>query len=602
MRAAVSRVFPWTRGLQGLVARGLPCMPSLQAQRLLSTHTTLLHAGSQLPVGAIRPGEEDRIVRSPWPDVAIPEVNLADYVWENVDQYSDNTALVCGMTGRQYTYGLARGMATKFGSALARLGARRGDVLGMVLPNIPEFPIAFLGAVGAGLTVTTANPTYRPEEVARQLELSGARFVVTLPMFLPNVKQAAELCGGIEQIIVIGAEDLPQDCLSFSSVITGDDGGLYSSNRAGADPHTDIVAMPFSSGTTGPPKGVCLTHFNLVANCVQIGAKSVMPEVLLDWVKDGEQETVLAVLPFFHIYSMELIMLLNMRLGSKIITLPKFEPEMYLKALVQFKPTLLHLVPPLVQFLAATPVVKAQHLASVKVVTGGAAPFGPALIEMFMKKVSPNVIEFREGFGMTESSPCTQLQPGEGAVIGGCGNCVPNTIAKVVDIETGELVGPEEQGELCVSGPQVMLGYYRNKAATAETLIDGWLHTGDIAVVDSTGQFTIVDRLKELIKVKGLQVSPSELEDLIRRHPGVLDVAVVGVPDERMGESPRAYVIRRNTQVEEQSIVDYVAERVAPHKRLEQGCMFVESLPKNQTGKLLRRELKAQVFKGSFGY
>ena len=203
---------------------------------------------------------------------------------------------------------------------------------------------------------------------------------------------------------------------------------------------------------------------------------------------------------------------------------------------------------------------------------------------------------------MTESSPCTQLQPGKDAVLGGCGNCVPNTIAKLVNIETGQLVGPGEQGELCVSGPQVMLGYYKNTSSTAETLIDGWLHTGDIAVADESGQFVIVDRLKELIKVKGLQVSPSELEDLIRRHPGVLDVAVVGVPDERVGESPRAYVIPRNANVEEQSIVEYVAERVAPHKRLGEGVMFVESLPKNQTGKLLRRELKAQVFKGSFGY
>ena len=396
---------------------------------------------------------------------------------------------------------------------------------------------------------------------------------------------------------------MPEDCLGFGPLVMGDAGDLYAVNRAdGFDPHDDIVAMPFSSGTTGPPKGVCLSHFNLVANCVQIGAKDVMPPCLLDWVKDQEQETILAVLPFFHIYSMELIMLLNMRLGNKIVTLPKFEPEMYIKALVQYKPTLLHLVPPLVQFLAATPVVKSQYLSSVKVVTGGAAPFGPALIEMFMKKVEPHVIEFREGFGMTESSPCTQLQPGEGAVLGGCGNCVPNTIAKLIDIETGNLVGPGEQGELCVSGPQVMLGYYKNQSSTDETLIDGWLHTGDIAVADESGQFVIVDRLKELIKVKGMQVSPSELEDLIRRHPGVLDVAVVGVPDERLGESPRAYVIPRNANVEAQSIVDYVAERVAPHKRLGEGVMFVESLPKNQTGKLLRRELKAQVFKGSFGY
>merc|ERR1719219_617269 len=211
-----------------------------------------------------------------------------------------------------------------------------------------------------------------------------------------------------------------------------------------------------------------------------------------------------------------------------------------------------------------------------------------------MEKVAPHVIEFREGFGMTETSPLTHLQPEEGAVLGGCGCPVSNTIAKIIDVETGDLLEAGQSGELCVSGPQVMKGYYNNIEATKKTIIDGWLHTGDIAVYDETKQFVIVDRLKELIKVKGLQVSPSELEDLIRRHPGV--------PDERLGESPRAYVIPRNANVEAQSIVDYVAERVAPHKRLGEGVMFVESLPKNQTGKLLRRELKAQVFKGSFGY
>ena len=159
-----------------------------------------------------------------------------------------------------------------------------------------------------------------------------------------------------------------------------------------------------------------------------------------------------------------------------------------------------------------------------------------------------------------------------------------------------------QDGELCVAGPQIMKGYYRNEKATRKTVIDGWLHTGDIARYTDDKQFFIVDRLKELIKVKGLQVAPSELEDLIRRHPGVNDVAVVGVPDERAGELPRAYVVRKNRNVTEQSIVDFVAERVAPHKKLGAGVMFVETLPKNQTGKILRRELKAQVFKGSFGY
>merc|ERR1711962_10870 len=171
-----------------------------------------------------------------------------------------------------------------------------------------------------------------------------------------------------------------------------------------------------------------------------------------------------------------------------------------------------------------------------------------------------------------------------------------------IDIDTGAALGVGQEGELCVAGPQVMKGYYRNEKATKETVIKGWLHTGDVAKYDENGQFYIVDRLKELIKVKGLQVAPSELEDLIRRHPGVNDVAVVGVPDERSGELPRAYVVRKTRGTLETDIIDWVKERAAPHKHLAAGCMFVETLPKNQTGKILRRELKAQVFKGSFGY
>lgn len=569
--------------------------------RSIATSAKLPHAGSPLPTGMIRPGDEDLIVRSPWPQVDIPETNLANFVWENMEHYADKEALVCGMTGRSYSFAMAHGMAKKFGSALLRMGGRKGDVFGMVLPNIPEFPIAFLGAAGVGITVTTMNPSYRPEEIAKQLENSGAKFVLTIGMFLQNVKQAADIYKGIEKIIVLGMEETPSSCISFQDLVVGDDGSLYDQDKT-CDPHNDVVVMPFSSGTTGPPKGVCLTHYNLVANCIQAKLPGVMPLALKNMLDHGVQETTVAVLPFFHIYSMELIMLLNLRIGTKIVTLPKFEPEMYLKSLVTYKPTVLNLVPPLVGFLATQPVVKATHLSSVKVVTGGAAPFGPALIEKFMEKVAPNVIEFREGFGMTESSPLTHIQPEEGAVLGGCGCPVSNTIAKVIDTETGALLGPGEAGELCVSGPQVMKEYFNNSEATNKTIIDGWLHTGDIATYDESKQFVIVDRLKELIKVKGLQVSPSELEDLIRRHPGVLDVAVVGVPDERLGESPRAYVIRKNVNVSEQSIIDYVADKVAPHKKLEQGVMFVDSLPKNQTGKILRRELKAQVFKGSFGY
>merc|ERR1711936_206604 len=267
-------------------------------------------------------------------------------------------------------------------------------------------------------------------------------------------------------------------------------------------------------------------------------------------------------------------------------TLPKFDPELYLKALVTYKPTVLNLVPPLVSYMGTNQKVKSQHLASVKFVTGGAAPFGPTLISNFMKKCSPNTPSFQEGFGMTESSPVTHVQPIKDSYLGGCGFPVPNTMAKVVDLETGEALPPDRDGELCVSGPQVMTGYHRNKRATKNTVKDGWLHTGDVARCREDGQFIIVDRLK----------------DLIKQHEGVLEVAVTGIPDERAGEMPRAYVIRKTRKAcNEQDIMKFVAAHAAPHKRLG-GVMFVDSLPKTQTGKVLRRELKAQVFKGSFGY
>lgn len=548
----------------------------------------------------IIPSEDEKfIVRSPYTDVEIPEVSLADYVWKDVDKFTDNVALVCGMTGRQYTYGMAYGMARKFGSALLRMGAKKGDVMGMIVPNIPEFPIAFLGACGVGVTITTMNPTYRPEEIARQLENSGTRYVMTIGLFLQNIKQACEIYTGVEKIIVIGMDDIPEDCASFLNMMIYDDGTLYD-QREKIDVYEDTAALPYSSGTTGPPKGVSLTHYNMVSNVAQLNHPRVT--MLRTTDPSAPQEVTVAVLPFFHIYAMNTIMTMGLQIGAKIVTLPKFEPEEYIQALVTYKPTWLNMVPPLVSFLATHPAVKSSHLSSVVAVTGGAAPFGPALIEKFKEKCAPNEIKFREGFGMTESSPVTHFQPDEGAILGGCGVPIPNTIAKIIDIDTGKALGPNEDGELCVAGPQVMKGYYRNEKATKKTVINGWLHTGDIARYTEDKQFFIVDRLKELIKVKGLQVAPSELEDLIRRHPGVNDVAVVGVPDERSGELPRAYVVRKNRNVMEQSIIDWVAERVAPHKKLGAGVMFVETLPKNQTGKILRRELKAQVFKGSFGY
>jgi len=578
----------------------LGCSSSIlnRSELLASAQTSSLLSRTKYTYPKIPPEDEKFIQRSPYSDVEIPETNLADFVWQNVDKWPENVALVCGLTGRQYTFEMARNMSKQFGSALKRSGAKKGDCLAIVLPNIPEFAIAYLGAIGAGLTVATMNPTFTAEELAKQIEISGSKYILTIGLFLQNIQEASRIAGCVEKVIALGMDETPEDVSSFIQMLITDDGSLYDLDKT-CDPHNDIATMPFSSGTTGPPKGVALTHYNLVSNIQQISH----PGMCDNWF-NGElsNHCGLAILPFFHIFGMTFLMNLCLAKGVKIVTLPKFEPETFLDTLEKYQPTYTALVPPLVNFLSTSSTVSKSHLSSFQFVVGGAASFGKAMIEQFREKASPHTFTFKEGFGLTETSPLIMAQPTNDQIDGACGHLAPNTIAKLVDIDTGKPCGPNEPGELLVAGPQIMQGYYKNKTATKNTIIDGWLYTGDLAMYNDQGLFFIIDRLKELIKVKGFQVSPSELEDVIRRHPGVVDVGIIGVPDERAGELPRAYVVRKNRSVSEQSIIDFVDERVAPHKKLGAGVMFVETLPKNQTGKLLRRELKSQVFKGSFGY
>lgn len=558
--------------------------------RRLSTALPRLYRGSATPLGEVEEGEEDTVVMSPWPDITIPEMNLADYVWEHASARPEAVALVCGMTGRSYTYSQAEAASRGFGSALLRRGVRPGDVVCLLLPNTPDFPLAFLGAVGARLAVTTCKPAMEPEELARRLESCQAAAVVTTEAALPGLRQAQHSYAAPLTVILVDAE--VQDCLNFHTMIQQEE-GLEKQEVGVTEVHTEVAAMPYSSGTTGAPKGVLLSHFNMVASSCQSLARGVVP-----CLAGEEQEVALAVLPFHHIYAMMVSMVSPLRLGHRLVTLPHYEPEMYLKALATFQPTVVQVVPPILAFLATNRTVRPAHLASLRLVLGGAAHFDPAVVAQLQEKL-PAGCEVRQGFGLTETASLTHAQRAGAAE--GIGAPLPNTWARVVDWETGEAAAPGERGELVVAGPQVMLGYHRNSRATRRHLAGHWLHTGDVATYDAaTGEFRVIDRLREMMKVKGMFVAPSDVEAVVREHPGVTDAAVVGVPDEMTGERPRAYCIRRNRLVLEDEVMAWVEERLPGHMRLG-SVMFVDSLPKNSMGKTMRKELKVQVFKGSFG-
>jgi acyl-CoA synthetase (AMP-forming)/AMP-acid ligase II len=345
-------------------------------------------------------------------------------------------------------------------------------------------------------------------------------------------------------------------------------------------PMRDLATLPYSSGTTGLCKGVMLTHRNLVANLIQT---AVLQHI-------AERDRIIAVVPFFHIYGLTVVLSLGLWRGATLVTMPKFELEPFLKLLQRYRITRAFVAPPVVLALAKHPAVAAYDLSSLEVVLSGAAPLDAALEAACAGRVGCQV---KQGYGLTEASPVTHItsdEPHRGKP--GCvGELVPNTTCRIVDVATGTDLGPGERGELLIRGPQVMRGYWRNPEATAATIdADGWLHTGDIGFADRDGYYTIVDRLKELIKHKGYQVPPAELEALLCAHPAVSDAAVIGIPDAEAGEVPKAFVVLKQP-VSPDVLIAYVAERVAPYKKVRV-VEVIDVIPKSPSGKILRRVLK----------
>lgn len=543
-------------------------------------------------------------IHSPFPDVE-PASDVVSLTLDTARRFGHHTAVECALTGRSYTYAQLEDGSLRFAGALQGMGVRRGDVVGILAPNGPEYPIAFLGAMAAGAGVTCFNPTYTPGELGRQLSDSGARVVVVDPLLEGTLDGALTQLPRPPKVVLMGrSSQAPGEGRPNLQELVGDETRPFGEHVKVSE--RDLSVLGYSSGTTGAPKGARIDHGAVAYNLAMV----LQPEVFPYAPTTAEsQESVIGLMPFFHAWGMYGVMACSLALGSKVVTMPQFIPELFVKVIRQHQVGVLHLVPPLLQFLVAHPLVTPADLASVRSTMCAAAPCPPQAAHAFKEKV-PGKVFFQEVYGMTETMP-THFTPLNGKEnIGSCGVLLPCVRARVEDLQTGAPLPPGRAGELVMYTPALMSGYHGNEDATRDVMTaDGWLRTGDVARYDSEGYFYIVDRIKELIKVKGLQVSPTELEDELRGHPSVADVGVVGVSDARAGEVPRAYVVRRKTatsggggekeeeeRAEEERLAEalktFLSERVAPHKHLAGGVRFVGELPKNPTGKLLRRTLK----------
>jgi acyl-CoA synthetase (AMP-forming)/AMP-acid ligase II len=426
--------------------------------------------------------------------------------------------------------------------------------------------VSLLGGVTAPI-----YPLLTPRELSGQLKEASAAYLLTVPQLMATALTAARETN-VSELFVFGEAE---GATAFASLLKSD-GQVPAVEIA---PREDLFALPFSSGTTGLPKCVMLTHYNLAANLCQMDTVSAI----------DESDRVICVVPCAHLYGMHVVMNLSLSKGATIVTLPRFELEQFLQVLQDYRITRAPLVPSIVYAMAYHPSVDDYDLSELKRVHSGGAPLAASVAQACAARLNCHM---RYGYGQTEVSPLSHMSAEEEGrdKAGSVGYCLPNTECQVMDATTGASLGPHEQGELWTRGPQVMKGYLNRPEATAATIdAEGWLHTGDIGYADEDGHFFIVDRLKELIKFKGLQVAPAELEAVLLSHPSIADAAVVPCADEEAGEIPKAFVVLK-AETSDEEIMKYVAERVAPHKKIRR-VERIEQIPRSPAGKILRRLL-----------
>ncbi|OBB61370.1 AMP-dependent synthetase [Mycobacterium sp. 852013-51886_SCH5428379] len=530
---------------------------------------------------------------SPYPDVQIPTTSVYDYLFSDLtDSDAQRVALIDTASGAQTTYGDMLARIDAFAGALAERGIGVGDVVGLLAPNSAAFAIAFHGILRSGATATTVNALFTAKDIAKQLTDAQATMLVTVSPLLPQAAEATATVGlADDRLVVLDGPGIAADGHPNADDLLGP--GLPAP-EVSFDPATHIAVLPYSSGTTANPKGVMLTHRNLTANCAQIRPIQGMTA----------EDRILAVLPFFHIYGMTVLLNAALHARAALVIMPSFDLTRFLANLAEHRCTFAFIAPPVAVALAKHPMVDDYDLSPLRGIMSGAAPLDADLGHAVAERLGCAVVQ---GYGMSELSPVSHVTPFDGgtamvgavAPLSSSGWTVPNSESKLVDPATGDEIGipasgVSATGELWFRGPNVMAGYLNNEQATRETIDDdGFLHTGDLAQVDEHGCVYIVDRLKELIKYKGYQVPPAELEAVLLGHDSIADAAVIGVVDTESGEEvPKAFVVRQpNASLTEDEVMEFVAGQVAPYKKVRR-VEFIDAIPKSAAGKILRKDLR----------